>query len=52
MPQMSPMNWILLFVMFGVIFLIINSNNYFMVKYSFTYIITKTLLKNKINWKW
>nr|ALO76997.1 ATP synthase F0 subunit 8 [Psilothrix sp. PSI01] len=51
MPQMSPMNWIILFIMFTIIFLIINSNNYFMVKYS-PIKATKTLIKNKINWKW
>nr|ALO76568.1 ATP synthase F0 subunit 8 [Melyridae sp. 'Dasytidae' GENSP01] len=51
MPQMSPMNWVLLFIMFSIIFLVINANNYFMLKYTplFT---KKSLMKNKINWKW
>nr|AXS66583.1 ATP synthase F0 subunit 8 [Cleroidea sp. 6 KM-2017] len=51
MPQMSPMNWIILFLNFSLIFMLINSNNYFFTKYEF---ITKNLSKkiNKINWKW
>nr|YP_009995314.1 ATP synthase F0 subunit 8 [Ochthebius atriceps]QNP09717.1 ATP synthase F0 subunit 8 [Ochthebius atriceps] len=51
MPQMAPMNWIMLFLMFTMIFLIFNSLNYFSFKYlplnkSFTN------KMNKLNWKW
>nr|AXS64808.1 ATP synthase F0 subunit 8 [Cleridae sp. 1 KM-2017] len=51
MPQMSPMNWIILFLNFTLIFFIINSNNYFFVKYEYSF---KSLTKKikKINWKW
>nr|ARH55199.1 ATP synthase F0 subunit 8 [Silpha tyrolensis] len=51
MPQMAPMNWLMLFLMFIMIFLLFNSMNYF----SFKYPIKKTsVTKNisKINWKW
>nr|ALO77423.1 ATP synthase F0 subunit 8 [Attagenus hottentotus] len=51
MPQMAPMNWIMLFTFFSIMFLIINSMNYF----SFS-IMPKKLMnqksKIKINWKW
>nr|QNP09847.1 ATP synthase F0 subunit 8 [Ochthebius sp. IBE<ESP> AN164] len=52
MPQMAPMNWILLFIMFTMIFLMFNSMNYFSFKYDN---INKPAIKKKIksiNWKW
>nr|ALO76098.1 ATP synthase F0 subunit 8 [Amphiops globus] len=51
MPQMAPMNWILLFVMFCLTFMLFNSMNYFSFKYE-----VKTSKPSKIktfmNWKW
>nr|YP_009995249.1 ATP synthase F0 subunit 8 [Ochthebius puncticollis]QNP09639.1 ATP synthase F0 subunit 8 [Ochthebius puncticollis] len=52
MPQMAPMNWLILFMNFTMIFLMFNSINYFSFKYE--------IMKNKnnmkiiklINWKW
>nr|YP_009918990.1 ATP synthase F0 subunit 8 [Elodes minuta]YP_010385129.1 ATP synthase F0 subunit 8 [Elodes marginata]ARH53847.1 ATP synthase F0 subunit 8 [Elodes minuta]QMP96570.1 ATP synthase F0 subunit 8 [Elodes minuta]UPL65139.1 ATP synthase F0 subunit 8 [Elodes marginata] len=52
MPQMAPMNWLTLFIMFTIIFIMFNSLNYF------TYLKTtpktnnKTLLSKTLNWKW
>nr|ADO60500.1 ATP synthase F0 subunit 8 [Eulichas sp. BMNH 840452] len=51
MPQMAPINWVSLFIMFCMIFLMFNSMNYFM----FTYTPKSTEFKMKkfpINWKW
>nr|YP_006576033.1 ATP synthase F0 subunit 8 [Necrophila americana]ACZ58560.1 ATP synthase F0 subunit 8 [Necrophila americana] len=51
MPQMAPMNWLILFLMFIMVFLLFNSMNYF----SFMYPIKKTSSNkstSKINWKW
>nr|WON66085.1 ATP synthase F0 subunit 8 [Anotylus sp. 'Oxytelopsis' 1 HFZ-2023b] len=51
MPQMSPMNWLTLFFLFLIIFMIFNTLNYF----SFTYSFKSTLMnkiKTPINWKW
>uniref|UniRef100_A0AAN0N7Q5 ATP synthase complex subunit 8 n=1 Tax=Teucriogethes sp. TaxID=3123426 RepID=A0AAN0N7Q5_9CUCU len=51
MPQMMPLNWILLLAYFTLIFLMFNTLNYF----SFLYKIkkSKTLMKKiKYNWKW
>nr|UYB77578.1 ATP synthase F0 subunit 8 [Philonthus lomatus] len=51
MPQMAPMNWLTLFIMFTIIFLIFNSMNYFSFKYP--YKSSSTIKKTfKINWKW
>nr|YP_009753993.1 ATP synthase F0 subunit 8 [Cheirotonus gestroi]QIT06602.1 ATP synthase F0 subunit 8 [Cheirotonus gestroi] len=51
MPQMAPLNWLILMTMFMTAFLIFNALNYF----SFIYPVkpkTKTTKKSKINWKW
>nr|AJG02507.1 ATP synthase F0 subunit 8 [Tychus niger] len=51
MPQMAPMNWLMLFFMFMMIFLMFNCFNYF--NFMKTY---KNNLKSKSNlniiWKW
>nr|WDA93948.1 ATP synthase F0 subunit 8 [Phyllomyza sp.] len=53
MPQMAPINWLNLFMMFNVIFLLFNIMNY----YSNIYLPSKSKIinKNKMNsltWKW
>nr|ALO76448.1 ATP synthase F0 subunit 8 [Asthenopholis sp. AST01] len=51
MPQMAPLNWLSLFIIFCMTLLLFNSVNYF----SFIYPIkTKTIKKafSTINWKW
>nr|YP_010987562.1 ATP synthase F0 subunit 8 [Anotylus hirtulus]WON65968.1 ATP synthase F0 subunit 8 [Anotylus hirtulus] len=51
MPQMSPMNWLILFILFIIIFMIFNSLNYF----NFLYPPKNNNLnkiKKYINWKW
>nr|AXS66341.1 ATP synthase F0 subunit 8 [Staphylinoidea sp. 6 KM-2017] len=51
MPQMAPMNWLILFIYFTLIFLLFNSMNYFSFIYpqknSF-----KKKIKLNLNWKW
>nr|ARH54876.1 ATP synthase F0 subunit 8 [Brachypterolus vestitus] len=51
MPQMAPLNWLILFIYFTIVFLMFNSVNYFSFLYKPK---TKTPSKNKIkfNWKW
>nr|ALO70286.1 ATP synthase F0 subunit 8 [Aloconota currax]ARH54856.1 ATP synthase F0 subunit 8 [Aloconota currax] len=51
MPQMAPMNWLLLFLMFIVIFMMFNSLNYFCFIYNPKTSKIKQVLKS-INWKW
>nr|ARH54614.1 ATP synthase F0 subunit 8 [Rhizophagus aeneus] len=51
MPQMAPMNWLMLMFYFFIIFMIFNMLNYF----NFNYKIKKIFLKTKnlkYNWKW
>nr|QEL51265.1 ATP synthase F0 subunit 8 [Philonthus decorus] len=51
MPQMAPMNWLTLFILFTIIFLMFNVMNYFSFKYPVKKFTTKKKT-NKINWKW
>ncbi|YP_010419960.1 ATP synthase F0 subunit 8 (mitochondrion) [Anopheles nili] len=53
MPQMAPINWLILFVMFSITLVIFNILNYF----AFFYTPLKTsqslnIKFNKLNWKW
>nr|YP_009729772.1 ATP synthase F0 subunit 8 [Copris tripartitus]QHW07551.1 ATP synthase F0 subunit 8 [Copris tripartitus] len=51
MPQMAPLSWLSLFIMFCLTFMIFNSLNF----YSFNYPIKIKFIKkmsSKINWKW
>nr|QUB07192.1 ATP synthase F0 subunit 8 [Syneta adamsi] len=51
MPQMAPMNWLMLFFYFISIFLLFNLTNYFMFMYN-----NKNKMSYhhsiKLNWKW
>nr|QRW36283.1 ATP synthase F0 subunit 8 [Graptodytes eremitus] len=52
MPQMAPMNWIILYMMFSIIFILFNFMNFY------TFMITKNsnqkknIFKKILNWKW
>nr|UFI48268.1 ATP synthase F0 subunit 8 [Gymnosoma dolycoridis] len=54
MPQMAPIGWLSLFIMFTMTFLIFNMMNY----YSFmnfmpkSNLIKKSKLSNNLYWKW
>nr|AYQ19041.1 ATP synthase F0 subunit 8 [Elateridae sp. 3 ACP-2013] len=51
MPQMAPLSWINLFIMFVMTFMIINTLNYF--SYTYNNKSTQKMMKfKKINWKW
>nr|YP_009995288.1 ATP synthase F0 subunit 8 [Gymnochthebius lividus]QNP09691.1 ATP synthase F0 subunit 8 [Gymnochthebius lividus] len=52
MPQMAPMNWLVLFLLFSMIFIIFNSMNYFSFKYSSLNFKNLKSLTNKLYWKW
>nr|YP_010239063.1 ATP synthase F0 subunit 8 [Phrosinella nasuta]QTF74297.1 ATP synthase F0 subunit 8 [Phrosinella nasuta] len=54
MPQMAPINWLSLFIVFSIAFMIFNMMNYYlftppMPKSSIKYNIC---VKNSMNWKW
>nr|YP_010238574.1 ATP synthase F0 subunit 8 [Cephenemyia stimulator]QTE20631.1 ATP synthase F0 subunit 8 [Cephenemyia stimulator] len=53
MPQMSPINWLSLFIIFSITFVIFNMMNYFNFfpstpKSHFP----KNKINNSMNWKW
>nr|YP_010284523.1 ATP synthase F0 subunit 8 [Nadezhdiella cantori]UKQ56266.1 ATP synthase F0 subunit 8 [Nadezhdiella cantori] len=51
MPQMAPLNWLILFIFFSIILIIFNSMNF----YSFLYSTKKEKSKKStlnFNWKW
>nr|YP_010022592.1 ATP synthase F0 subunit 8 [Sarcophaga josephi]QOP39440.1 ATP synthase F0 subunit 8 [Sarcophaga josephi] len=54
MPQMAPINWLMLFIIFSIAFIIFNVMNY----YSFiptmpkSNLLIKTQSINSLNWKW
>nr|YP_009755822.1 ATP synthase F0 subunit 8 [Harpalus pensylvanicus]QIQ23153.1 ATP synthase F0 subunit 8 [Harpalus pensylvanicus] len=53
MPQMAPMNWLLLYLMFTIIFLLFNFLNYYMFLIQNKKILIKNNFLNKIlEWKW
>nr|YP_010397373.1 ATP synthase F0 subunit 8 [Trichius succinctus]UQJ77493.1 ATP synthase F0 subunit 8 [Trichius succinctus] len=51
MPQMSPLSWLILFIVFCITFILFNVMNYYCIQYP-----VKTISKEKkitqINWKW
>nr|ALO71176.1 ATP synthase F0 subunit 8 [Sunius melanocephalus] len=51
MPQMAPLNWLILFFMFIMIYLMFNLINYYSFFYS-TKPNTLTITKKLMNWKW
>nr|WKU83758.1 ATP synthase F0 subunit 8 [Argentinomyia sp. ECU10] len=53
MPQMAPISWLSLFMLFSIIFILFNSMNYFIY---FPLLIKSKNIKststNSMNWKW
>nr|YP_010835940.1 ATP synthase F0 subunit 8 [Scopura montana]WGC89459.1 ATP synthase F0 subunit 8 [Scopura montana] len=52
MPQMAPINWLTLLIMFSLILLIFNFMNYFSFLPSPPTISTKKISQISMNWKW
>nr|AFY16835.1 ATP synthase F0 subunit 8 [Lethocerus deyrollei]AOY34901.1 ATP synthase F0 subunit 8 [Lethocerus deyrollei]BCH52381.1 ATP synthase FO subunit 8 [Kirkaldyia deyrolli] len=52
MPQMSPLWWSTLFIMFISLFMVMCTINYFMVFYKKTKKINQKMTKTPMNWKW
>nr|ANJ70234.1 ATP synthase F0 subunit 8 [Calathus melanocephalus] len=53
MPQMAPMNWLFLYIMFTLIFLMFNFLNYYMFMIKNPSNIKENNYISKIlNWKW
>nr|YP_010385248.1 ATP synthase F0 subunit 8 [Anatrichus pygmaeus]UPM51784.1 ATP synthase F0 subunit 8 [Anatrichus pygmaeus] len=53
MPQMAPINWLFLFIMFSMIFIMFNMVNYYSILPTSPKIKKMNELKsNSLNWKW
>nr|UFZ12868.1 ATP synthase F0 subunit 8 [Corydalus sp. 1 YLJ-2021a] len=52
MPQMAPINWLLLFFLFSMILILFNIMNYFIITPSSPELTLKNFKKNNLNWKW
>nr|AQP30104.1 ATP synthase F0 subunit 8 [Microtermes sp. A TB-2017] len=52
MPQMMPMEWMMLYITFLATFLMFNIMNYFNQSPSKTMTNKKMIITNKMNWKW
>nr|WIM00477.1 ATP synthase F0 subunit 8 [Elymnias malelas] len=54
MPQMMPINWMISFFLFIMIFILFNIINYYIFNYNFYYMNNKMIInkKNYFSWKW
>nr|QNE85456.1 ATP synthase F0 subunit 8 [Morinia doronici] len=54
MPQMSPISWINMFIIFSISFLIFNMMNYYLYSPNLpkSNLILKSKISNQLNWKW
>nr|YP_006503990.1 ATP synthase F0 subunit 8 [Macrotermes subhyalinus]AFM92490.1 ATP synthase F0 subunit 8 [Macrotermes subhyalinus] len=52
MPQMMPMEWMMLYMMFLITFLMFNIMNYFNQSPNSQEKNKSTITSNKMNWKW
>nr|YP_010471467.1 ATP synthase F0 subunit 8 [Brillia brevicornis]UVG40806.1 ATP synthase F0 subunit 8 [Brillia brevicornis] len=55
MPQMAPLKWLFMFILFSLTFMIFNILNYYTNTLNFSNNSEKNLNENKtisINWKW
>uniref|UniRef100_UPI0031F3DEE9 ATP synthase F0 subunit 8 n=1 Tax=Dericorys tibialis TaxID=3139890 RepID=UPI0031F3DEE9 len=53
MPQMSPLMWFSLFIMFSAVLILFNQMNFFSFKTIPIKSVEKSMIKSKnLNWKW
>nr|YP_010998208.1 ATP synthase F0 subunit 8 [Vibrissina turrita]WEG23101.1 ATP synthase F0 subunit 8 [Compsilura concinnata]WPJ85696.1 ATP synthase F0 subunit 8 [Vibrissina turrita] len=53
MPQMAPINWLSLFIIFSMTFLLFSMMNYYLFTPSMPKLfLMKNKLHNSLNWKW
>nr|ANP26552.1 ATP synthase F0 subunit 8 [Mnais costalis] len=52
MPQMAPMSWTVLFLMFSVVMTIMATMNYYQYAPTTNKITTKNAPKTHMSWKW
>nr|YP_010626002.1 ATP synthase F0 subunit 8 [Inocellia fulvostigmata]WBK02761.1 ATP synthase F0 subunit 8 [Inocellia fulvostigmata] len=52
MPQMAPMNWLILYIIFIMLYLLFMTKNYYLLKINFKSMNIKNLSTYKNFWKW
>nr|YP_009364878.1 ATP synthase F0 subunit 8 [Aiolopus thalassinus]ARJ31505.1 ATP synthase F0 subunit 8 [Aiolopus thalassinus] len=52
MPQMSPMMWFSLFIIFSITLILFNQLNFFSFKPKLIEKMTKMIKSKNMNWKW
>nr|WRO45250.1 ATP synthase F0 subunit 8 [Majangella moultoni] len=52
MPQMMPLNWLLLFLFFSILLIMFNIANYYMPVNKSTSLLPTKLSIKTLNWKW
>nr|YP_010117769.1 ATP synthase F0 subunit 8 [Diplonevra funebris]QPN53542.1 ATP synthase F0 subunit 8 [Diplonevra funebris] len=52
MPQMAPISWLLLFIIFSITFIMINILNYFNFIYKSEESLSTKISAKSMNWKW
>nr|ARX95731.1 ATP synthase F0 subunit 8 [Protochauliodes biconicus] len=52
MPQMAPINWLFLFILFSLTLIIFNIINYYLINPINPEDSSQSLQKNSLNWKW
>nr|UFZ13846.1 ATP synthase F0 subunit 8 [Neochauliodes fraternus] len=52
MPQMAPLNWLILFIFFIILFIMFNIMNYFMISPTPDSSSSQNLKNFPLTWKW
>nr|YP_010625924.1 ATP synthase F0 subunit 8 [Inocellia sinensis]WBK02670.1 ATP synthase F0 subunit 8 [Inocellia sinensis]WBK02917.1 ATP synthase F0 subunit 8 [Inocellia sinensis] len=52
MPQMAPMNWLILYIIFISLYMLFMTKNYYLIKINFKSMTLKSLPLHKNYWKW
>nr|YP_010042992.1 ATP synthase F0 subunit 8 [Eretes sticticus]QPC56725.1 ATP synthase F0 subunit 8 [Eretes sticticus] len=52
MPQMAPMNWLFLYILFSFIFILFNFMNYYLFLIKSQNSTSKKIFNKILNWKW
>nr|UFZ13762.1 ATP synthase F0 subunit 8 [Acanthacorydalis asiatica] len=52
MPQMAPINWLILFFLFSIIMIMFNIMNYFIYSAPLPKSLSTNLKFNSLTWKW
>nr|UFZ13063.1 ATP synthase F0 subunit 8 [Protohermes niger] len=52
MPQMAPINWLFLFLLFSFILILFNIMNYYIMIPNSPETSSKSFKMNSLNWKW